>query len=117
MRISYPNASDKIKGSNPLGGAIMIHGNCVTIGCVPITDDKIKELYVLCLQSKNQGNDIKVHSYPFKLTTENLTAEKTNYSKELIDFWMNLKVCYDYFSQNKQLPKIKVDKKGNYGFN
>jgi murein L,D-transpeptidase YafK len=48
LGVSYPNASDKILGvKNRLGGAIMIHGNCVTIGCIPITDGLIKELYIL----------------------------------------------------------------------
>ena len=47
MQIDYPNQSDKILGRKPFGGQIMIHGNCVTIGCIPITDDKIKELYLI----------------------------------------------------------------------
>ena len=45
MRVSYPNTSDDIlKTGKHAGGAIMMHGNCVTIGCMPMTDDKIKEL-------------------------------------------------------------------------
>ena len=44
LGINYPNASDKIL-SDPVhpGGDIYLHGNCVTIGCIPLTDDKIKE--------------------------------------------------------------------------
>ena len=34
MRVSYPNTSDAIlKTGKSAGGAIMVHGNCVTIGC------------------------------------------------------------------------------------
>ncbi len=41
LGVSYPNASDKILGvKGALGGDIFIHGNCVTIGCLPISDDK-----------------------------------------------------------------------------
>ncbi len=42
LHISYPNASDRILGShqNP-GGDIFLHGNCASIGCIPITDDGI----------------------------------------------------------------------------
>ena len=45
MRINYPNSSDVIlKDGLNAGSAIMMHGDCVTIGCLPMTDDKIKEL-------------------------------------------------------------------------
>ncbi len=30
-----------------LGGAIMIHGNCVSIGCLAMTDERIEELWVM----------------------------------------------------------------------
>lgn len=46
LGINYPNLSDKIKGEkSKLGGDIFIHGSTVTIGCIPITDDKIKEVF------------------------------------------------------------------------
>jgi murein L,D-transpeptidase YafK len=116
MRVSYPNASDAKKGKKPLGGAIMIHGNCVTIGCIPITDDKIKELYILCLESKAAGNAVKVDSYPCKLTEENIEKLSTSFSKETIEFWKNLKTGYDLFEKNKAKFTVSVDSKGNYVF-
>jgi len=66
LGINYPNQSDRILGDkNALGGAIMIHGNCVTIGCIPLTDDKIKEVYVLAVEAKNSGQlEIPVHLFP-----------------------------------------------------
>src|ERR1700739_4899121 len=97
MQINYPNQSDLMLGKKPYGGQIMIHGNCVTIGCIPITDDKIKEVYLLCLFSKGAGNDVAVDSYPFKLESKKLENEKANYDKSLLDFWKNLKTVYDYF--------------------
>ena len=56
LGINYPNASDKILSdkAHP-GGAIYMHGNCVTIGCIPITDDKIKELYIYAVEARNNG--------------------------------------------------------------
>ncbi len=51
MRVDYPNAFDKkmAKKENRtnLGGDIMIHGSSVTVGCIPIGDDNIEELYFL----------------------------------------------------------------------
>lgn len=116
MRVNYPNLSDIKKGKKPYGGAIMIHGNCVTIGCIPITDDKIKELYILCLESKAAGNNVKVDSFPCKLSEENMKKLETSYSKELISFWKNLKTGYDLFEKTKTKYTVSVDASGNYVF-
>lgn len=114
MQVDYPNQSDRILGRRPYGGQIMIHGDCVTIGCIPITDDKIKELYLICLFSKGAGNAVQVHGYPFKLSGAKLAAAKEKYDNKLTGFWTNLKLVYDYFEKNKQLPVIGVDKAGLY---
>lgn len=114
MQVDYPNQSDRILGKRPYGGQIMIHGNCVTIGCVPITDDKIKELYLICLFSKGAGNPVRVEGYPFKLSEANLSAAKEKFDKTLTDFWNNLKLEYDYFEKNRKVPGIGVDKTGSY---
>ena len=66
LGINYPNESDKILSDdvNP-GGDIFIHGNCVTIGCLPMTDDVIKELYILCVEAKNNDqHKIPVTIFP-----------------------------------------------------
>jgi len=51
MRVNYPNAFDKKMAQKEkrtnLGGDIMIHGSNKTVGCIPIGDDKIEELYFL----------------------------------------------------------------------
>ena len=114
MQIDYPNQSDKILGKRPYGGQIMIHGNCVTIGCIPITDDKIKELYLLCLFSKGASNNVCVEGYPFKPTEANMEKAKKTYDKKLTNFWANLKTVYDYFEKNHKMPLIGVDKAGAY---
>jgi murein L,D-transpeptidase YafK len=46
LHVSYPNAADRVLGSKQnLGGDIFLHGNCVTTGCILITDGGIKEVY------------------------------------------------------------------------
>ena len=51
LKVSYPNASDKARakkdGRTKLGGDIMIHGSNATIGCVPIGDDAIEDVFYL----------------------------------------------------------------------
>ncbi len=115
MRINYPNSSDVIlkEGLNA-GGAIMMHGSCVTIGCLPMTDDKIKELYVLCLEARNRNVPVYIDIYPIKFTPENITYLEKNYPKSKLSFWRTLKPGYDYFEENRWLPKINTDAKGNY---
>ena len=49
IMIDYPNAFDREKGRldgrTNLGGEIFIHGNAVTIGCIPIGDRPIEEVF------------------------------------------------------------------------
>ncbi len=51
LKVSYPNASDraraKVDGRTNLGGDIMIHGKAVTIGCIPVGDDAIEDIFYL----------------------------------------------------------------------
>ncbi len=115
LGVSYPNASDKIL-SDPKqpGGSIYIHGNCVTIGCIPLTDDKIKELYVLAVEARSRQDKIPVHIFPAKLTSAELNALKVDFPAPTVSFWTNLKKVYDDFEQTKKLKQIKVTKSGEY---
>ena len=110
LGLNYPNKSDRILGTQGnLGGDIFIHGNCVTIGCLPITDNLIKELYVLCVEAKNNGqNKIPVTVFPMELTPSNFNALKENYGNEYdkIGLWTDLKKGFDIFNTTKQLPEI-----------
>lgn len=118
LRVSYPNASDRILGPRGrLGGDIYIHGNCVTIGCVPITDDGIKEVYWLAVQARSAGQaKIPIHIFPARLTAAEVGRLEREYSKSpaLLVFWNNLRPGYDYFEKQHRVPRIEVDKKGNY---
>lgn len=114
LGLSYPNASDRIKGKGNLGGDIMIHGSCVTIGCLPLTDTYIKEVYILAVEAKNNGQqNIPVHIFPTKMNDKGMLF-LSELNTDLLDFWKNLKQGYDYFENNKRVPKISTDKSGNY---
>ncbi|HCS21358.1 MAG TPA: hypothetical protein DIW47_12495 [Bacteroidetes bacterium] len=120
LGINYPNASDKKLGkAGSLGGDIFIHGNCVTIGCIPITDDKIKEAYLLAVYAKNNGQaKIPVYLFPFKMTDANMKKfEKENAGNtSLIAFWKNIKTGYDAFTKNNKALTFSVNSKGEYTF-
>ncbi|MBW6491637.1 MAG: L,D-transpeptidase family protein [Lentimicrobium sp.] len=120
LGINYPNQSDRKKSKfSNLGGDIYIHGSCVTIGCLPMTNDKIKEIYLYAIHAKNNGQSkIPVYIFPFKMTNQNMNRYKSKYkdNKELIDFWTNLKIGYDKFkSENKEL-KISFAENGDYKY-
>lgn len=119
LGVSYPNELDKIIGKGNLGGDIMIHGNCVTIGCIPLTDTYIKEVYILAVEAKNDGQaNIPIHIFPTRLDEDGMKYLKWNYGKDnvLMDFWKNLKLGYDYFELHKAVPKVSISPKGRYVF-
>jgi murein L,D-transpeptidase YafK len=120
LHISYPNASDRILGSrkNP-GGDIFLHGNCASIGCIPITDEGIKEVYWLAVlvHSENEQH-LPIEIFPARLTDDGLKALAVAHSHQpvLIAFWNNLKEGYDYFEKKHRLPRIKTRVDGAYAF-
>ena len=118
LGVNYPNESDRILGvKGRLGGDIFIHGDCVTIGCVPITDDGIKELYLIAVEARSSGqNRIPVHIFPGRFDRNGM-KQLEGYSlnnEALRNFWMNLKEGYDFFEKHRRLPTVTVDRQGRY---
>ena len=121
LGLNYPNASDKIVSSdsnfNP-GGDIYIHGSCVTVGCIPIQDRQIEELYILAMGAKSSGQDfIPVHIFPVRFDNTKSMAyfEKTTKDQPGVQQFANkLKEVYDYFEKEKRLPVISIDMQGKY---
>jgi murein L,D-transpeptidase YafK len=119
LRLNYPNASDKVlSDSLHPGSAIYIHGNCVSTGCIAISDQPIEELYVMASYAKEEGQDfIPVHVFPVKYNVKNsfeYLAQATKENQSLQKFAITLKAAFDYFEDKKQLPVIMVNKKGQY---
>lgn len=110
LGINYPNKSDRILGvKKNLGGDIFIHGACVTIGCLPITDNQIKELYIFCVEAKNNGQvKIPVTFFPSTLGGPEFRrlTEKYKSDSDKIGLWTDLKKGFDVFNETKQLPTI-----------
>lgn len=97
------------------GGLIYIHGNCVTVGCIPITDDKIKELYILAVEARSNGQtEIPVHIFPSKLDDKQLADLEEKYGAEHKDFWLSLQPVYNAFEISRKVPQVSVTNKGKY---
>lgn len=122
LGINYPNASDKIlSDSLRPGSAIYIHGSCVTVGCIPITDQQIDELYILAAHAKDQGQDfIPVHIFPVRFDKEKSVSYLEGLTKDdpvLKKFAERMEDAFDYFEKYKQLPVVMVGEKGEYIIN
>jgi murein L,D-transpeptidase YafK len=122
LGLNYPNASDKIL-SDALkpGGEIYIHGSCVTVGCIPITDQQIDELYVLATVARDQGQHyIPVHIFPCRFDVPKSVEYLNNLTREdlaLKSFSEKLEQAFIYFQRTKRLPVVMITEDGNYHIN
>ncbi len=62
MKVTYPNEFDrekgKVDGRQLLGDDIFIHGASVTVGCIPVGDDMIEELFYLVAKNGYQSTEV-----------------------------------------------------------
>lgn len=121
LGLNYPNASDKLLSDifRP-GGDIYIHGSCVTVGCIPVNNEQIEELYILAAHAKNRGQDfIPVHIFPIRYNnkkSQDYLNTLTKTDAQLKQFAQNLELVYDHFELTRQLPLIMVNNQGDYVF-
>jgi murein L,D-transpeptidase YafK len=112
LGLDYPNAADRRHAAPDPGGDIFLHGSDVTIGCLPITDAGIRELYVLAVEARAAGQAaIAVHIFPFEMTAENLARRVAS---PHLAFWQSLAAGYQQFEDTHQLPQVGVDGLGAY---
>ncbi len=121
MQINYPNASDSIRGvPGRLGNFIFIHGECVSSGCIAITNERIKELFVYCIEAYNSGQEeIGLTIFPAQLNDSMYSLLTTNFSKykDDISLWADLKKSYDFFEKHKVPPTVKFLPDGTHEVN
>jgi murein L,D-transpeptidase YafK len=104
LRVSYPNARDrKLRHT---GGDIFIHGSCVTIGCIPIEDGPIQELYVIASDANTAGARLPVYIFPARDFA----------SLPATDFWQNLREGMELFDRTHVPLRVSVDARGRYHF-
>lgn len=100
LGLNYPNAADRALGEPNPGGDIFIHGSDVTVGCLPITDEGIEEVYLLAVAARAAGQAvIPVHIFPFPLTETELAKRAASPHQA---FWRGLQPGYAYFQQHHE---------------
>jgi len=87
LRVNYPNDFDKKMaekdGRKNLGGDIMIHGKNVTIGCIPIGDQAIEEVFILSAKTIQHSIPILISPKDFRATENNLIIEGIDWEGNL----------------------------------
>jgi len=107
LNVGYPNSYDR--AYKRTGSAIMVHGDCVSIGCFAMTDPAIEEIYSLADGAFRAGQGtIMVHIFPFRMTNEKM---KKHEKAEWKYFWKNLKQGYDIFERDRVPPPVTVGNK------
>ena len=104
FNIGYPNEYDR--AHRRTGSALMIHGECVSNGCLAMTNKSIAEIYLIIEQNLKYGYDsIPVHIFPFRMNEGNMAARR--YSR-WYPFWETMKPAYDYFEAHHIPPQVSV---------
>lgn len=111
FNLGYPNRYDREHGRT--GSALMVHGDCVSIGCYAMTNAGIEEIFTLAHAAFTAGQPFfRVHIFPFPMTDENMKRHENN---RWHPFWSNLRDGYTYFEQERCPPNVEV-KNGVYVF-
>jgi len=110
MEINYPNASDSIRGvRGHLGNEIYIHGDCLSSGCLAMTDEQIKELFIYCVEAYKSGQkQIDITIYPSRMNEKKYSELTRQYgkNKDKISLWSDLKKSYDLFDSTRVEPTV-----------
>ena len=121
MKINYPNASDSVRGvRRHLGSLIFIHGACISSGCLAITNDRIKELFVYCIEAYNSGQEeIGITIFPARMDDSSYAWLNTRYSKykDCISLWADLKMSWDLFERYRVPPAVRFLPDGKHEVN
>lgn len=112
FNLGYPNGYDRYYGRT--GSALMVHGECVSIGCFAMTNAAMEEIYVLADTAFRHGQPfVRVHIFPFIMSEKNMRRfGQSQWSA----FWRNLKGGYDWFDGHHQVPPRVVVERGRYVF-
>ena len=104
FNIGFPNAYNSANGHT--GSALMVHGDCKSVGCYAMTNSYIEEIYILAREAFAAGQTrFHVQALPFHMTASNMQRHRDS---PWYHFWMRLKEGYDSFEATGRPPVVKV---------
>ncbi|UYN98478.1 MAG: murein L,D-transpeptidase [Devosia sp.] len=112
FNVGFPNKFDRVHGRT--GSNLMVHGDCLSVGCYAMTDAGIAEIYALARETFKGGNpSFQLQLFPFRMSTAQLVKHADN---QHLGFWQDIKEGFDYFELTKTPPVWDVCEK-QYIFN
>ena len=104
FNLGYPNVYDRAQRRT--GDFLMVHGNCVSIGCYAMGDAAIEEIYTLAAAALASGQRaFDVHAFPFRLEDATLEARRDS---PWHAFWRELQPAHVQFERTRQVPRVRV---------
>jgi len=88
----------------------MFHGNCASIGCISMGDERIEELWLLVSAMEEHDRQVNVLLLPAR--DLGLAISRTD-NVDLGSFWSNLKEGDNLF-QEQVFPEFTVSIDGKY---
>lgn len=108
LNLGYPNTYEAAQGYT--GDSLMIHGDCVSIGCYAMGDPAIREIYTLVRQALEHGQRaVPVHAFPFPLTDAALQKQRKSPHYE---HWRALAPAFASFEREHIPPRVEVGPRG-----
>lgn len=115
LGLNYPNAADRARaGEAAPGGEIYIHGKAVSVGCLPVGDAEIEELFILALDVKEAGGrSIPVHIFPARMMGADWESLRDAHP-EHAPFWAQLAPIFEAFERRRRIPAVTISDAGEY---
>ena len=118
MRLDYPNAADRTRNPgvpvSALGGEIFVHGDCVTIGCMPIGDEAIQEVYLAALETRGRGGKASVLVLPARPGAPRWSTLLKGASPGNASLWWSLAGISERLDDRHRLPSVRAGSAGTY---
>ena len=93
IKVNYPNEFDKSKTelahTSDMGGDIFIHGKSATIGCIPIGDKAIEEVFLLTQKAINNQVKVIISPRDFRVNPDYPKIEGIDWETELYELINN----------------------------
>lgn len=125
LRMSYPNLADRARAAErgaaeqrrvSPGGDILVHGTCISIGCIAIDNAPIERVYLLALAPWSRGRTVRVDVFPGRFEPAALDS-LLEHARELptVRLWRSLMPAYFGFERTRRVPSAWPRADGTYG--
>lgn len=108
IKVNYPNQLDRKKSRftdvSQMGGDIFIHGKSATIGCIPIGDEAIEEVFLMTSKANNRKAKIIISPRDFRSNPVYPQIDEIDWETELYDM---------IYTELKKLPHQVLDFQGH----